>query len=196
MESGDPTREHILPLSKGGDNRPENLVYACQACNVAVGNWEVDRKVFFRNLCRIVGGIAARKMRGKVNTMRLAALDVLPAEKTKSKPAPRVPKLPAGPHPKDHTQRAKAARHRAHEIAQIEDLTGRTFGKMTVETYSHPGGKTPGGGKRKGGPRWSCSCGALVIRTSKRIREAPDDDMCGRCDRIEYLNSKENNDEM
>lgn len=40
--SGNPrlcTVDHVLPLSRGGDNSPENLVAACRACNQWKGNW-------------------------------------------------------------------------------------------------------------------------------------------------------------
>jgi hypothetical protein len=40
------TREHLLPLSRGGDNSPENIVYACLRCNrdkgvLTVGEYRV-----------------------------------------------------------------------------------------------------------------------------------------------------------
>jgi 5-methylcytosine-specific restriction endonuclease McrA len=33
-----PTLEHIVPLSKGGDDHPTNVVAACESCNNERGN--------------------------------------------------------------------------------------------------------------------------------------------------------------
>lgn len=33
-----PTRDHVVPRSKGGTNAPSNLVRACRACNETKGN--------------------------------------------------------------------------------------------------------------------------------------------------------------
>ena len=33
-----PTRDHIVPISKGGDNVKENIVPACKSCNCKKGN--------------------------------------------------------------------------------------------------------------------------------------------------------------
>jgi len=32
-ENNPPTRDHVIPISKGGDNTKENVVPACQSCN-------------------------------------------------------------------------------------------------------------------------------------------------------------------
>jgi 5-methylcytosine-specific restriction endonuclease McrA len=33
-----PEADHIIPLTKGGTNNFENLVFACQTCNIKKGN--------------------------------------------------------------------------------------------------------------------------------------------------------------
>jgi len=33
-----PTRDHIIPISKGGDNIKENIIPACRSCNAKKGN--------------------------------------------------------------------------------------------------------------------------------------------------------------
>lgn len=40
-----PERDHIIPISKGGDNTKENIVPACRSCNAKKHN-----KIFRRNL--------------------------------------------------------------------------------------------------------------------------------------------------
>lgn len=42
------TREHLLSQAHGGPNRIENLVIACQPCNVAVGNMPLPDKIKHR----------------------------------------------------------------------------------------------------------------------------------------------------
>lgn len=37
-----PTFEHIIPLSKGGVDHPDNMVVACYSCNHRRGNVDVD----------------------------------------------------------------------------------------------------------------------------------------------------------
>ena len=37
IDSFDTTRDHIIPLSKGGDNTKENIVPACRSCNCKKG---------------------------------------------------------------------------------------------------------------------------------------------------------------
>lgn len=29
--------DHVIPISKGGDNRPSNMVWACRSCNSSKG---------------------------------------------------------------------------------------------------------------------------------------------------------------
>ncbi|KRG53924.1 hypothetical protein ABB22_17275 [Stenotrophomonas nitritireducens] len=36
------TREHIRPLSKGGDDSSTNIVFACRCCNLQRGNSDYD----------------------------------------------------------------------------------------------------------------------------------------------------------
>lgn len=36
------TKEHIVPKSKGGSSKPENLVYACSRCNGKRGNLDLE----------------------------------------------------------------------------------------------------------------------------------------------------------
>jgi hypothetical protein len=174
--TGNPTREHLVALASGGDDSPGNLVNACHPCNIAVGTWEIERKIFFRHLARLLGGEDARRRRGGVATLDLGKMPV--QERVSVKVVKRILVKAA----------ASAQRMRANELAQIQDLEGRKFGKMTVESYSHAAGKGPGGNKRKGGPRWlcRCECGALEIRTSGAIRHPDPNDMCGGCDRRNY----------
>lgn len=46
------TFDHLVPISRGGDNRPENLVESCEECNTLKGN-----KTTFRgkNVYKITG---------------------------------------------------------------------------------------------------------------------------------------------
>jgi len=37
-ENNLPTRDHIIPISKGGDNTKENVIPACRICNAKKGN--------------------------------------------------------------------------------------------------------------------------------------------------------------
>ena len=40
-----PHREHVIPISKGGDNTKENVVPACKSCNSKKGNKILDKEV-------------------------------------------------------------------------------------------------------------------------------------------------------
>ena len=40
-----PTIEHLLPVSRGGDNQPENLALACKSCNSRRGNRAIPAPV-------------------------------------------------------------------------------------------------------------------------------------------------------
>ncbi len=42
------TLEHLLEISKGGNNHPFNLVMACFPCNLSVENKSIAEKVLFR----------------------------------------------------------------------------------------------------------------------------------------------------
>lgn len=35
-------REHILPTSRGGLDKGENIIWACQSCNGSKGKWDKD----------------------------------------------------------------------------------------------------------------------------------------------------------
>lgn len=53
VEGGSPrTREHLIPLSKGGEDRFENVVAAHQACNRFVGSADISIKKLMRSLLR------------------------------------------------------------------------------------------------------------------------------------------------
>ena len=38
--------DHIIPISKGGEDTPENLITSCSLCNVQKGNKEVKLTTF------------------------------------------------------------------------------------------------------------------------------------------------------
>lgn len=38
-----PTLDHVIPLSKGGEDSPDNIVVACRHCNDVRGNRRPDR---------------------------------------------------------------------------------------------------------------------------------------------------------
>ena len=44
------TVEHVIPLSKGGSNDPENLVALCETCNTEKSNQIIEPKDYYRHL--------------------------------------------------------------------------------------------------------------------------------------------------
>lgn len=52
-ENANITIEHLVPVCHGGPNHMSNLVLACQACNGAVGNMPVAKKVIYREQQRL-----------------------------------------------------------------------------------------------------------------------------------------------
>lgn len=44
------TKEHIIPVSKGGNNKEINLVYACRECNYRRGNKDLGD--YYYGMCR------------------------------------------------------------------------------------------------------------------------------------------------
>ena len=44
-ENNLPEKDHIIPISKGGNNTKENVVPACRSCNAKKGNKILNRKV-------------------------------------------------------------------------------------------------------------------------------------------------------
>lgn len=50
------TREHLIPLCRGGSDDRDNVVMACKDCNELLGDAGVDVKVWFREFSRS-GGI-------------------------------------------------------------------------------------------------------------------------------------------
>lgn len=55
------TREHLIPLADGGDSEPDNVRWACRACNNYVGCWPLEKKLRYRILIRRVGGLVKLK---------------------------------------------------------------------------------------------------------------------------------------
>jgi len=49
------TVDHIIPVSKGGENSKENYVIACKACNREKANLNVERYAEFLNIVKIMG---------------------------------------------------------------------------------------------------------------------------------------------
>lgn len=39
------SRDHVIPVSKGGGNEPENLVLSCKVCNAERGDKPIDPRV-------------------------------------------------------------------------------------------------------------------------------------------------------
>ena len=51
----DLTVDHVIPISKGGENSADNLVIACKACNREKANLNVERYSEFLNIIKIMG---------------------------------------------------------------------------------------------------------------------------------------------
>jgi 5-methylcytosine-specific restriction endonuclease McrA len=48
---GNLTLDHIVPISKGGQNCLENVTVACMACNLAKSDKIIDIKACYLNIC-------------------------------------------------------------------------------------------------------------------------------------------------
>jgi 5-methylcytosine-specific restriction endonuclease McrA len=68
------TLDHIVPVSKGGTNRPENLVTCCHTCNCARGNRSMPA------FARAVAGYVGKTSKKIVANVRSASRRVLPRE--------------------------------------------------------------------------------------------------------------------
>lgn len=53
----DASKEHLQPLSRGGDDSWENRVTACYQCNTFTGDWDKPLKLAFRDLMAELGGV-------------------------------------------------------------------------------------------------------------------------------------------
>ena len=51
----DLTVDHVIPISKGGENSTDNFVIACKACNREKANLNVERYSEFLNIVKIMG---------------------------------------------------------------------------------------------------------------------------------------------
>ena len=51
----DLTVDHVIPISKGGENSADNFVIACKACNREKANLNVERYSEFLNIVKIMG---------------------------------------------------------------------------------------------------------------------------------------------
>jgi hypothetical protein len=162
-ETGKPTREHLLALSKGGTSAPTNMVNACGPCNGAVADWEVERKLIYRHLSRLLGARGALGLRDKVSILDLDALPRELAVKAKPQGKPREAK----PKANATVQGKKAAN------GLFTDYTSRKVGRLTVLGLGPDASKSPR-------TRWRvrCDCGAEEIRTSKSIRKKHRHDPC------------------
>lgn len=52
MEDGDMTVEHLISLSKFGNNRLENMALAHESCNIKAGNMPLTKKIQLRDKMR------------------------------------------------------------------------------------------------------------------------------------------------
>ena len=53
-ENNMPTKDHIIPISKGGDNVKENIVPACRSCNCKKGNKLLNKSGKKRTVFEVV----------------------------------------------------------------------------------------------------------------------------------------------
>lgn len=60
------TREHLIPIVDGGDDHPDNIRWACRACNNYVGCWSLEYKLRFRVFIRKIGSVVRlRNLHGR-----------------------------------------------------------------------------------------------------------------------------------
>lgn len=72
------TREHVLPVSRGGTDDPFNVVECCHECNELVGDWPVTTKLAYRELVRVVGFDSLPKLSSSGRVDRAAVHAMLP----------------------------------------------------------------------------------------------------------------------
>lgn len=57
----DRTKEHLIPVSKGGSGQPINIRWAHERCNNAAGDLDLDEKMEIRRVLHMYTGMVAEK---------------------------------------------------------------------------------------------------------------------------------------